>query len=64
VKAEFEESEGLGCSDKKEYDWFKRSGFDVFDVNAQKALVILPSYTHHLYESNRCIDCFLSTDSH
>jgi hypothetical protein len=43
VKAEFEESEGLGCSDKKEYDWFKRSGFDAFDVNAQKSLVILSS---------------------
>ena len=39
-KAEYEESERLGFANKKEYDWFKQSDFDAFDVNAKNAMVI------------------------
>jgi hypothetical protein len=49
VKAEYEESEGLGCSNKKEFDWFKQSGLDSFDENTKKKVfnekpLFLPSH--------------------
>ena len=42
MKAEFDESVGLGLANKKEFDLYKRSDFDVCDDTAKKA-VVLPS---------------------
>ena len=54
MKAEFDESVGLGLANKKEFDFYKENDFDVCDATTiamiQNALASLPPpFIYHPY---------------
>ena len=48
MKAEFDEFVGLGLANKKEFDLYKRSDFDVCDDTAKNAVVTPPLFSPYI----------------